>query len=220
MTTPKKPATKVAKPSTRMTPKQWAEAEALWESGEVTLDDLATKFSKHKSNFSRYFDKNGIKRGSKAEAHKKKIAEAVTAAGVDEASVTAARIRETKEEHYKMSMGLAKLVWQEVLTAKTGGLPLATATANLKALDIAATALAKLRIERWSILGLDRTDYVDGDVLPELVISELTAEEIQTLQNRDIEDLGLSVGEEVKAVQDLNNPDDGEPNEVVSEGDE
>lgn len=221
MTTPK-PATKATpKPATRLTPKQWAEAEALWESGEVTLDDLAAKFSKHKSNFSRHFDKNGIKRGAKAEEHKKKIAEAVTAAGIDEASVTAARIKETKEEHYKMSMGLAKLVWQEVLTAKTAGNPLATATANLKALDIAATALAKLRNERWEILGLNREDYVDGDVLPELVISELTADEIQKLQDRDVEDLGLAVGEAVQLPEGLDvvdDDDENDENEIIEEG--
>lgn len=221
MTTTTKPTAKVAKPaskSSRLTPKQWAEAEALWESGEVTLDDLAAKFSKHKSNFSRHFDKNGIKRGAKAEAHKKKIADAVTAASVDEASVSAARIRETKEEHYKMASGLAKLVWTEVITAKTGGHALATATANLKALDIAATALAKLRNERWEILGLDRSDYVDGDVIPELVISELTAEEIEKIKNKDLEDMGLDVGKAIQEIPGDGEPDDDGENYIVSEG--
>jgi len=220
MTTAKKtPAKPAVKPSSRLTPKQWAEAEALWESGEVTLDDLATKFSKHKSNFSRHFDKKGIKRGAKAEVHKKRVADAVTAAGVDDATVTASRIRETKEEHYKMASGLSKLIWAEILGAKSKEQPLSVATANLKALDIAATGLAKLRNERWAILGLDRSDYIDGDVIPELVISELTAAQIQELQAKDIEDIGLSVGE---AIQDLsddgNEPDDDGENEVVSEG--
>lgn len=220
MTTAKKtPAKPAAKPSSRLTPKQWAEAEALWESGEVTLEDLANKFSKHKSNFSRHFDKKGIKRGAKAEVHKKRVAEAVTAAGVDDATVTASRIRETKEEHYKMASGLAKLIWSEILTTKTKEQPLSVATANLKALDLAATGLERLRKERWAILGLDRSDYIDGDVIPELVISELTAEQIQALQMKDIEDVGLSVGDAVQELpQEGEDPTDDDENDVVSEG--
>lgn len=210
MTEKKPPAAKPAKSGTRLTPKQWAEAEALWESGEVTLDDLAAKFGKHKSNFSRHFDKLSIKRGSKAEAHKKKVHEAVTAAAVDDATVTAARIRETKEDHYKMSSSLAKLVWSEILTAKQGGHPLAVATANLKALDIAATSLKKLREERWAVLGLDKADFIDEDGLPELTIQELTAEQLEELRNRDEADLGLAVGSAVQVPEEIDRDDDEE----------
>jgi len=216
--TAKKPAIKAVKaPGSRLTPKQWAEAEALWESGEVTLEDLAAKFGKHKSNFSRHFDKLSIVRGSKAEAHKRKVAEAVTAASIDEASVTAARIRETKEDHYKMSAGLAKLVWSEILTAKQDKNPLSVATANLKALDIAAGALKKLREERWSILGLDKADFIDEEGLPELTIMELTAEQLEALRNRDEADLGLSVGAAVQSDVEDGEERDGDGNEVVVE---
>lgn len=209
--TAKKPITKAAaKPGARMTPKQWAEAEALWESGEVTLEDLAAKFGKHKSNFSRHFDKLSIKRGSKAEAHKRKVADAVTAAAIDEVSVTAARIRETKEDHYKMSAGIGKLIWAEILTAKQGGHPLSVATANLKALDIASSALKKIREERWAILGLDKADFIDEDGLPELTIMELTAEQLEALRNRDEADLGLSVGSAVQTPDELDVDDEEE----------
>lgn len=220
MTAKKKPITKaVAKPGARLTPKQWAEAEALWESGEVTLTDLAAKFGKHQSNFSRHFDKLSIKRGSKAEAHKREVAKAVTAASIDEVSVTAARIRETKEDHYKMAAGLGKLIWSEILTAKQGGNPVSVATANLKALDIAASALKKVREERWSILGLDKSDFIDEDGLPELTIMELTAEQLEALRNRNEADLGLSVGTAVQAPDELkldrDDEDEDEDDEVV-----
>jgi hypothetical protein len=214
--TAKKPVTKaVGKPGARLTPKQWAEAEALWESGEVTLEDLAAKFGKHKSNFSRHFDKLSIKRGSKAEAHKREVAKAVTAAAIDEVSVTAARIRETKEDHYKMAAGLGKLVWSEILTAKQGGNPVSVATANLKALDIAATTLKKVREERWAVLGLDKADFIDEDGLPELTIMELTAEQLEALRNRDEADLGLSVGAAVQTPEELDDDNEGDENEVV-----
>jgi hypothetical protein len=172
----------------RLTPKQWAEAEALWESGEVTLADLAARFGKHRSAFSAHFDKKGIKRGAKKAEHAAAVKEAVTTAAIDDATILAARIKETKEEHYKMASGLAKLSWNEILLAKQDGRPVATALNNLKALDAAMTVLKKAREERWAVLGLDREDAMDEDGLPELIISELTAEQIEALRSREEDD--------------------------------
>ena len=213
MTTP------AVKTSTRMTPRQWAEAEALWEAGEVTLDDLAARFDKDRSAFVRYFKKHGIVKGSRAAARKEEVKEAVAAAGIDEATVLANRIRETKEDHYKMSSALAKLVWAEVLTAKKDEKPFSAIKDNLKALDNAMNVLMKARMERFAILGLDKDDYVDEDGLPELVISELTAAQIEELRNRDEE--GLEAGTAVisEALQE-EIEDEDEEDGIVEEGDD
>lgn len=211
MTTP------AVKTPTRMTPRQWAEAEALWEAGEVTLDDLATRFDKDRSAFVRYFKKHGIVKGSRAAARKEEVKEAVAAAGIDEATVLANRIRETKEDHYKMSSALAKLVWAEVLTAKKDEKPFSAIKDNLKALDNAMNVLMKARMERFAILGLDKDDYVDEDSLPELVISELTAAQIEELRNRDEE--GLEAGTAV-IPDELDEVTGDEEDEIVEEGDD
>lgn len=213
MTTP------AVKTPTRMTPRQWAEAEALWEAGEVTLDDLAARFDKDRSAFVRYFKKHGIVKGSRAAARKEEVKEAVAAAGIDEATVLANRIRETKEDHYKMSSALAKLVWAEVLTAKKDEKPFSAIKDNLKALDNAMNVLMKARMERFAILGLDKDDYVDEDGLPELVISELTAAQIEELRNRDEE--GLEAGTAVIPDElDEVTGDEEEEDEIVEEGDD
>jgi hypothetical protein len=186
MTKKAAPATaEEGKKTKRLTPKQWAEAEALWASGEVTLGQLASKFGIAEQSIHRHMRQKGIEKGADAAKHKKKVAEAVTAAAVDDATILAGRIRETKEEHYKMSAAIAKLAWQEILTAKQNGSPVAVAMNNLKALDNAMNVMTKARIERWAVLGLDRADYVDEDGLPELLISELTADQIQELRDRD-----------------------------------
>lgn len=213
MTTP------AVKTPTRMTPRQWAEAEALWEAGEVTLDDLATRFDKDRSAFVRYFKKHGIVKGSRAAARKEEVKEAVAAAGIDEATVLANRIRETKEDHYKMSSALAKLVWAEVLTAKKDEKPFSAIKDNLKALDNAMNVLMKARMERFAILGLNKDDYVDEDGLPELVISELTAAQIEELRNRDEE--GLEAGTAVipETLQE-EIEDEDEEDGIVEEGDD
>ena len=213
MTTP------AVKTPTRMTPRQWAEAEALWESGEVTLDDLAKRFDKDRSAFVRYFKKHGIVKGSRAAARKEEVKEAVAAAGIDEATVLANRIRETKEDHYKMSSALAKLVWAEVLTAKKDEKPFSAIKDNLKALDNAMNVLMKARMERFAILGLNKDDYVDEGGLPELVISELTAAQIEELRNRDEE--GLEAGTAVipETLQE-EIEDEDEEDGIVEEGDD
>lgn len=183
--TPAAAAPEEGKKQKRLTPKQWAEAEALWASGEVTLGQLASKFGISEQALGRRMKAKGVEKGANAAKHTKKIAEAVAAAAVDDATVLAGRIRETKEEHYKMSSAIAKLAWQEILTAKQNGSPVSVAMNNLKALDSAMNVMTKARMERWAVLGLDRTDYVDEDGLPELLISELTAEQIQELRDRD-----------------------------------
>lgn len=175
----------VSKKSHPLTPKQWAEAEALWGAGEVTLDQLAKRFKKSKSTFEKHFSRRGLKKGFKAEAIQRKITTAVESSIVDDTTVIASRIRETKEEHYKMAAGLAKLTWSEILTVKQNGAPMASAMNNLKALDSAMSVLKKAREERYAVLGLDRADYVDEGGLPELVIAELTADQIEELRNRD-----------------------------------
>lgn len=200
----------VKKVRKRLTPKQWAEAEALWAAGEFTKERLGAKFGVSAHAVFLHMQKKGIKKGAKAEEHKKKVAEAVTSAAVDDATITAARIRETKEEHYKMSAALAKMSFSEILEAKRSGSPVAVAMNNLKALDAAMTVLTKARMERWAVLGLDRPDAIDEDGLPELLISELTAEQIQELRDRDFnefDDLEGAVQVDAGA-QDTPEPDD------------
>jgi DNA-binding transcriptional ArsR family regulator len=186
----------------RLSAKQWAEAEALWESGTVTYEDLMKKFGLAQSSFERHFKKTGTVKGARAAAIKAKVDEKLATAAIDEATVIAARIKETKEQHYTMSANLSKLAYAEILQAKKDGHPVAVALNNLKALDKAMDVLAKGRAERYAILGLDRPDAVNPDELPELVISELTAEQIEELRKRDEADLDeVPTGANQNAVQ-------------------
>ncbi|WP_151708816.1 winged helix-turn-helix domain-containing protein [Acinetobacter brisouii] len=181
---------------TQPKPKQWAEAEALWELGETTREEIANKLGVSQTAVSMHMKKHNIERGSRADEHRKKIAEDVTEAATSDATIHAARIRETKDEHYQMAQHIAKLTWHEILTARKDKSPFASITPNLKALETAMNVLQKARVERWAVLGLDRPDAVDINELPDLVIEELTAEQIEALRSRDFNDF-----EEVEAVE-------------------
>lgn len=197
MTTEKKPLPK---------PKQWAEAEALWALGAATRDELAKKLDVTPTAVTMHMKKVGAVRGAKAEEQRKRISDVVTEAAVSDATVHAQRIKETKESHYKMAAALANMAFGEILNAKQEKAPLAVATSNLKALDSAITVLAKARIERWAVLGLDRPDSVDTNELPSLVIEELTADQIEELRNRDF-----------NAFEEIDIPNEAEIDDVVQE---
>ena len=169
----------------RMTARQWTEAETLYALDEASIIMIAKKYDVSKQTVFQHMQRAGVKRGSKAAEHAKKVADAVVTGIVGDAGILASRIRETKEDHYKMAAGLAKLTWAEILKTKNDGVPVSAAINNLKALDSAMSVLKKAREERYSVLGLDRTDFVDEESLPELVISELNVEQIAMLQSRD-----------------------------------
>ena len=202
-------------PKRRLTVRQWAEIKALWESGNTTLDELSKRYLVSVSSFTRHFAAKGIKKGSKAEAIEKKAAAKVEQMAISEATVIAGRIRETKEQHYTMATNIAKLTWNEILQAKAGKLPFSTALNNLKALDVASNILKKSREERYAVLGLDRPDAVDPDELPELVISELTAGEIQELRDRDHADMEASIT--AAPITDIEDDEDEGDNQVIEQ---
>lgn len=218
MSTSKAPA---KSSSPRMTERQWCEAETLWASGNVTYDSLIAKYGKTKSAFERRFRKNGIVKGSAAAAIKKAAEKKVAESVISDATLIAARIKETKEEHYKMAAGLAKLVWSHILKTQQERVSVATATNDLKAIDAAMTVLKKAREERYAVLGLDRPDAVDPGDLPELVVSELTAEQIKELRDRDtseLDDISPTQEGDREHQSDSGDEDDDERDGVVEEG--
>lgn len=208
---PTKPKAKSSKVTLR--PTQWAVAEAMWSKGEATADELAKKFGVNRTTIHRHMTALGIAHGAAAEKTRKAVAEKVEAAIEDEAAIAAARIRETKDEHYKMASGLSKLTWNEILKAKQDGVPFAAVLANVKTLREAAATLAILRNERWVILGQDRPDAVDTSALPDLNINELTAEKIEELRNRDFnpyDDSDLVPDDKTPAARDPHVPEQDE----------
>ncbi|MDY7537603.1 hypothetical protein QN372_00425 [Undibacterium sp. RTI2.1] len=207
----------------RLTAKQWAEAETLWAAGNITYEGLTKRYGLHRSSFERHFRSKKVIKGSTSAAQSRAVAAKVAEASIGEATVIAARIKETKEEHYKMAAGLAKLTWAEILKANQSGSPVAVALNNLKALDSAMNVLKKAREERWAVLGLDRPDAVDPDELPELIVSELTSEQIKELRDRDLTELDSAEPSQAGDSDAQSNEDDTDAendNGVVEEGED
>lgn len=211
----KKPAVK-----RHLTASQKAEAIALWRAGEVTLDDLAKKFKKDRTTFVRLFDAAGVKKGEAKEETEKRVQEAVERAIVDDATVLANRVKETREDHYKYATGLAKLTWSIVVKTTQEGRAIGTAAADMKALQLASQVMKTVREERYAILNINNDADDEDRPLPDLVVQELTAEDIREMHRQQImtvDELGIEdkeLGDE-SLIDDVVE-DDGD-DEVVEE---
>jgi transposase-like protein len=167
----------------KLTPAQKAEAVALWRTGEVTLEDLASRFGKRRETFSRLFTEMGIKKGEAALEHQEKVAAEVEAKILTDANEMALKIARVKDEHFRMADALGKLVWQEIVIAKREKLPIHTLRGTMHTLQMASSTLANVRSELYKILQVEKFDEAEEDNdLPELQVTELSQEDIVELQ--------------------------------------
>lgn len=169
-----------------LTAAQTAEAVSLWAAGNVTLEQLSEKYKKDRSTFVRLFNRMGVAKGEKAAEHSKKIAQEIEKGVVDDAAKIAERIRETKEDSYKLAKVIERLISNEIIDARQKNLPIASKAANIKTLVEAAKGLKMTREERYAILeiGADNAD----EEIPDLTVNELTAEEIKQIQQASLEE--------------------------------
>ena len=196
----------------RLLPAQEAELRALWEAGGTTAEDLALRFSMSRRGVQAALARLGAKKGAAAGAvaaavHKRVLAEAVPAH-----ADLATRIRETKDTAYQNAARLEALAMQaaEDAMAEVGGV------GALRALDLAASVLARVRNVKWAALGLDGRTPPEGDA-PELVVRELTTEEVAAMrQDQEREDAMLGRGGHE---EDEGNTDP-DADEAVIEGEE
>lgn len=200
--TPKTTATEKSARA-RLTTAEIAEAVALYESGSTTLEELGRRFGKRPETFMRLFKKMGVVKGSKAAETTERVKEEVEKSMLDDAALLATRIRETKEEHYKMASALGKLSWNEILVAKREGRTYASTMNELKALGQALVNLRIAREERYIVLGIGDGNTEDPEI-PELPIHELTQEQIEEMRAKAGDDLELdSLDDGLSEVEDL-----------------
>lgn len=186
-------------PGKRLTPAEWEEVKTLWELGTVTLAELQDRFGVRSDTLQKRLKGEGVVKGARA-AEMGAIAEDVAK---DTAVINAKRVADTKESHYSYAEALAKLVMQEVVETKKNKKPIALADANLAALNKAAKTLEVIRKERYTILGLDKEDG-DPDDIPELMISEMTEEQIRDIQAamRSQEEIDLNFDDDDVVVEE------------------
>ena len=175
----------------------WAKAESLYESGEFNLEQIAEEFGVHPITVQRHMKANGIEKGSKAAEIKEKVTEKMKDAAEEDASIIAQRIRETKEEHYRLNQAIDKRIVREMVGVESEGRSIATSLGVFKALKTAAETLKLTRENRYTVLGIIDNDTLD-DELPTLEVRDMLEEEIESIreqQRLQAEEMGLTTDE-------------------------
>ncbi len=162
----------------RMSPAQWAEARAMWVSGEFTLDQIAEKYGVTRETLSRRFNKDGIKKGEAA--IDKKVEAEIIEKATKNVDKWAERGEQTRESYYKALDMLHKMTVKTIVDAQRGS-GLFTAQPDLKALQMSATTLGMIRQHQWAVIGLDK-ELGEEDDIPELLVRSLTPDEVQRIR--------------------------------------
>lgn len=188
----------------RLTPRQRAEAAALWVAGSVTLADLSAKYGKRQEAFSRLFKRMGIEKGSGIEETATTAAATAVAAAVEEATKNEVdevlkRIRAVKERHYGMSQMLAQMAFQDIQRTRTSGGDVGDLRKTMAVYKMAADVLSITRKEAYDLLNVPKHEATEElDDLPDLTVRELTQEEVGQLRDApQADDMGAGLGDEL-----------------------
>jgi hypothetical protein len=185
-----------------LTPAQKVEAITLWRAGSVTLDELSKRFKKDPSTFSRLFAAEKVKKGENEKEHTEKVKAAVEQAMVDDSTELARRIKETREETYKCATLAQRLSYALIVQARQEKRPMGTLVNDFKALKLFAEVQKMSAEQRFLALGVDPDEDNGERPPPELLIQELTAEDIREMHRKsmvaddDGEDMDNILGDE------------------------
>lgn len=179
----KKPSRKrvKAKSGTRLTESEKAEAITLWERGDITYEGLEKRFGRSTTTFQTLFTSRNIVRGSKKEQAAKEMADAVATAANQNAVIYAQRVKDIKEARFKSSENVRKLSTSLIAEARAKGLDMSTQLASMKTIEVYGKILKMAFDEGYLALGVDPNDIGEEKPLPELVVQELTAAQIEEL---------------------------------------
>jgi hypothetical protein len=199
---------------TRLTSTTWAEIEALWQVGEVTLAELSERYGVSPRALQAHFHKHGITKGEKSAALAAAVKEEVLKDELDDTDLTVKRAKDVREAAYTNAVVVESLIMAQLQAAQKDPSQVLKAASAVKMLSLAAAGLERLHDLKWKALGLDR-DSVLPDELPELIIRDLTAKEIEELRDAQEEedtDSGFVLDEEGHG-----EPRDPEADEIVFE---
>src|ERR1035437_191781 len=168
----------------RLVPSAWAEICAFWEIGDVTLPDLAERYSVNTRTLQAHFAKHKVEKGSKAAALATSVKEEVYSSGLGDKDLTIQRARETREKAYKNANAVEGLIMATLDAMQKDPSKMLGLTSKLKALALAAAGLERIHGLKFRALGLDK-DLPIHDEMPVLIIRDLSDGEIKELRSEE-----------------------------------
>jgi hypothetical protein len=174
---------------TRLTPTQWAEVEALWQTGEVTLAELSERFGASERALQHHFKKAGIAKGETAAALAAAVKAEILEAELSDEGLLRQRAKDIQERTYRNAVRIEGLIMGQLAIAEKDPTQALRVSSALKALSLASNSLDRLHGVQQRALGLDRDDVFQKE-LPRIIFDNLTQTELDAIAAEHAERFG------------------------------
>lgn len=205
----------------RLTSAQWLEIVALAKTGLPT-SEICERFSISKTAFYSGLERRGYSRATLKKNQQQYSAEKDRQELVE-------NIRATRRDSFKRVEAMERMAVSAIAKASQSGLPLSSVGEDIKVIERVMNIVTRGTSAKWKILGLDRENANADETMPELIVRELTEEEIAHIREEQRRGANDVTEEEMKMLeQDIDSPttiidmgeeddEDGTLDEIVSE---
>lgn len=193
---------------------QWLEIVNLARNG-TPISVIAEQYKVNKSAIYRGLERRGVKVGELVEQARREEEKAEQKRAIE-------RIKKTKETSLARLEILSNLGMDVVVRHRRGDVTLATALDEIRLAKSAGDLVRGNISSAWKILGLDRDNAHVDEVIPELVVRELSEFEVAEIRRKQRIESGSDLSaEEMLLISDqLSGQSDEEDEVVVEEKDE
>jgi len=178
---------------TRLAPSTWAEVRALWETGNHDLAELSDRFGVSRRSIQSHVRKHGSAKGSKAAEMAAVVQKEIFKEELGDQETITRRAKETREAAYANAVVIGELVMAQLALAQKDPAQAFKAASAMKVLSLAAGTVERTQTIRLRALGLDK-ENAPPDVMPELIIRDLSKEEKAALEARNEDDEESEIG--------------------------
>ncbi|MEG0062970.1 MAG: hypothetical protein RR740_00055 [Pseudomonas sp.] len=194
-----KPAPEEDGKAKRLTPREYARAKTMWQSGEYSLAEISDTVGVSATALSRRFKRDTVSKGSDAKKVSAAVKRAIEKTSAAQAEELASAAHDMKMLALKAVDLFTKKAYSEVAKSIQAGTALGEKLNDLKALEIASKIVSNNYGTGARILGLDQNLGLDEE-LPELNINIMTENDVAELREAQRR-------EEAEANGELSDPD-------------
>jgi len=148
--------------------------------------------------------KLGLSKGVRGAEFAEAVREEIVKLELGDKDLTAQRGRELRETTFGNAKQIERLVMSQLALAEKDPAQILRVASGMKALSLAAGALAKLHALQHTVLGLDR--HVDEQELPRIIIDQFTDDEIAAIRCEDAGEDVMGAEPIEEAAVDLTEP--------------
>lgn len=173
----------------KLKPTDEAELVSLWAAGGMTAEELGAKYGLSRRGIQQALVRLGSPKKGSSTVTTVTATWPLALAEMPTISAPADRQRDAIDAAYRNAVRLESLTMQAVAEATSlGGI------AALRALDLAASAMARLTSMKRAAAGLGAINPPDPATLPELTIRELTEHEVAVIRDQQLADDSAAMG--------------------------